>query len=86
MNFKNENCLLQEMLDNKEFLKMISLLRSIKLESLGPTITITKSLYSLEKNQEFDKIIEILNIIAKYKINVLEQELKEGIRILIKAK
>ena len=61
-------------------------LRSTRLETLGRSIKISNIFESLEKNKQFKEIKEVLDIIAGYHINVLEYEMKEGLRILIKAR
>jgi hypothetical protein len=78
--------MLKTYFDNGEFDKMINYLSNSKLEAIGTTNIISKSFTSLERVNKFDKIIEILNIIAKYKIEVFGYELKEGLRILINTK
>ena len=61
-------------------------LQSTRLETLGRTNKISNTFESLEKIRQFKDIKDILDIIAGYHINVLEYEMKEGLRILIKAR
>jgi hypothetical protein len=71
--------------DNEEFDKLVKFLHDTRLESIGNTTAISKTFVAMEKKQCFDKINQILVIIAKYKIPVFDYELKEGVRILISA-
>jgi hypothetical protein len=79
-NFNEKHLLLEELSKFKKEL------RSSRLETLGRSNKISKLFEALEKNKQFKEIKEVLDIIAGYHITVLEYEMKEGLRILIKAR
>ncbi len=70
----------------EEILNYINHLKSTRLETLGRTNKISKAFDTLERERKFPEIKEILDIIANYQMNVLNYEMKEGLRIFIKAK
>lgn len=86
MNSGSKNGSLKEFYENEDFDKMITFLRDVKLESLAQNNILSKTFNLLENKADFNKIIEILRIIAKYKISIFEYEMKEGIRILINSR
>lgn len=61
-------------------------LKTTRLETLGRTNKLSNAFDTLERHKKFQEIKEIIEIIANYHINVLDYEMKEGLRILIKAK
>ena len=77
---------LKDFYDNDDFDRMISYLKETKLETIGPTNVLSKTFSIFERKAQWGKLIYMLTIIAKYKINVFDYEMKEGIRILISAK
>jgi hypothetical protein len=72
--------------ENEDYDKLIVFLKSTNLESIGSTNILSKIFSNLDNKILHDKIFEILKILANYKINVFEYELKEGIRLLIQMK
>jgi hypothetical protein len=77
---------IKELFEREEFEKLISTLKTVRLESISPTSIISKVINTLDRKALHDKIFQILLIFAKYRIVVLDYELKEGIRILINSK
>ena len=80
---QTHNVDIRELYNYDEFDKIIEYLKETRLESFGNSNIIYKTITKLQQLENMDKIKEILLIIAKYKINVLESELKEGLKILI---
>lgn len=73
---------LKEYLNYGEYDKIISYLNNCQLESIPSSNIISKTYSLLENKEEFDKIIQIITNIAKYRMRVLDYEIKEGLRIL----
>ena len=80
---QTQNVDLKELYNYDEFDKIIEYLKEIRLESFGNSNIIYKTITKLQQLENIEKIKEIILIIAKYKINVLDSELKEGLKILI---
>jgi hypothetical protein len=72
---------LKELYNYDEFDKMITYLSGTKLESIGSNI-ISKTLTKLHQIEKPDKIVELVMVFAKYKLDVFVNEIKEGLRIL----
>jgi hypothetical protein len=72
---------LKELYNYDEFDKIITYLRDAKLESIGSNI-ISKTITKLHQIENPEKLVEVLVIFAKYKLEVFINEIKEGIRIL----
>jgi hypothetical protein len=70
----------------EEIRKYIGELKITRLETLGRTNKLSNAFDTLERSKKYKEIKEILELIAGYLINVLEYEMKEGLRILLKAK
>ncbi len=80
---QTHNVDIREFYNYDEFDKIIKYLKEIRLESFGNSNIIYKTITKLQQLENIEKIKEILFIIAKYEINVLQSELKEGLKILI---
>ena len=80
---QTHNVDIKELYNYDEFDKMIAFLKETRLETIGNSNIILKTIIKLQQLDIIDKIKEILYVIANYKINVLESELKEGLKILI---
>ena len=74
---------LKDLYENEEYDRLITYLKDTKLETIGQTYILSKLFTVLEQKNKLETLIEILYLIANYKINVFDYELKEGIRILI---
>ena len=68
---------------SEDYNKVIIYLKKNRLETLNSTYIISKIFAKLLDKNYIDDINEILLIIAKYDMDVMQDELKEGIRILI---
>jgi hypothetical protein len=77
---------LKDFYENEDYDNLINYLKISKLETIGQTSILTKLFSVLDRKKLYNKMVEILIIIAKYKINVFDYELKEGIRTLIQIK
>jgi hypothetical protein len=77
---------LREFYENEDYENLIYYLRDTNLESVSQTNVLSKIFSVLDNKRLHNKIFEILKIIANYKINVFEYELKEGVRLLIQIK
>ena len=77
---------IKDFYENEEFDNLIHYLNNTPLEIIGNSVYLFKTLTKLEMKGKYKTISEIINIISKYKINILEKELKEGLRILSNAK
>ncbi len=84
----NDGAHIRDLLEKEEFEKIISYIKSSKLETLSTSANnaIFRVFLKLETYHNYNKIIELLNIIAKYEIDVLKYEFKEGVKILINSK
>ena len=70
---------------NHEIDKIENVFKTKKLEQAGNIMSITFKIFDyLENNSNFESIYNIISNISNYKIDVLNDELKEGLKILTK--
>lgn len=72
---------------NKDITKIESFFKTEKLEQLTNGLALIVKIFDhLESSDNFDSILAIINSISIYKIKVMQDELSEGVKILIKNK
>ena len=68
---------------NENWSKVVEFVRKSRLETLNVTYIMSKIFSKLQEKNLIEDLNDILTIIAKYHINVMKDEMKEGIRILL---
>jgi hypothetical protein len=83
---QTHNVDIRELYNYDEFDKILVYLKETRLETIGNSTILNKTLTKLHQLDHYDKIKLFVTVIANYKINVLESELKDGIRLMINNK
>jgi hypothetical protein len=83
---QTHNVDIRELYNYDEFDQILTYLKETRLETIVNTTILNKTLTKLQQLDHYDKIRQFVTIIANYQINVLESEMKEGIRLMIKNK
>jgi len=68
---------------NEKWDKIVVFLRKSRLETLNSTYILSKIFSKLHEKNYVEDLYDILLIIAKYEMNVMKDEFKEGVRILL---
>ena len=66
----------------EDFIKVLEIFNDFRLETLINDNIIEKLVVKLESKKHFDFLIKLLLKIANYPLSALENELKDGLKIL----
>lgn len=80
----NPNTLIKDLLEKGDYDKIFDIIcNSEKLEDLKSLSIMTKILTGFHNKLQYEKITAILLILSKYKKDIFQYEIREGIKFLI---